>query len=105
MLGNVKIAYAAFMKDRVKHLPLFNKPIQLHYRVYTGSTHKSDIMNWVAVIDKFFQDVLVQEGKLVDDNYDYVNFVSAEFIQVDKQNPRVEIDISTDEPEPINIFS
>lgn len=97
MLGAVKIAYSNILRERVKELPDFKEPIQINYKVYVGSTHKSDVMNWVAIVDKFFQDVLVQEGKIIDDNYEHVPLISAEFGSVDKDNPRIEITI-----EPIN---
>lgn len=100
MLGAVKIAYSELMKEKVKDLPKFTEPIKINYKVYVGSVHKSDVMNWVAVVDKFFQDVLVQEGKLIDDNYEYVPLISAEFGSIDKTNPRIEITIESFEDKP-----
>lgn len=111
ILNDTKRIYGQIMKPLVQHLPTFKKPIHIHYRLYVGSNIKSDVMNWVSVIDKYFQDVLVQEGKLIDDNYLYVPTLYMEFGGVDKSNPRLEITIiSNDEPEPIepkpnNFFS
>ena len=56
-----------------------------------GSNHKTDVMNWVSVVDKFFQDVLVKANKLPDDNYKYVPEIISKFGGIDKQNPRMEI--------------
>lgn len=94
------------MKPLVQHLPKFTNRIEIHYKVFVGSSTKSDIMNWIAVIDKFFQDVLVREGKLIDDNYLYVPKVYCEFGGIDRSNPRLEIEIiDTDFKYPSNYFS
>lgn len=93
ILHNAKEEYSLLMKSKVQHLPTFTNPIHIHYKVFTGSAIKSDVMNWVAVIDKFFQDVLVREHKLIDDNYLYVPKITCEFGGIDKQNPRLEIEI------------
>lgn len=95
-LGTVKHAYEELMKPTIDKLPAFNK-IKLTYIVYTGSSHKSDVMNWISITDKFFQDCLVLQGKLPDDNFDYVPEVHGYFGGQDTKNPRIEIII-----EPIN---
>lgn len=82
------------MKPVVQHLPTFTNPIHIHYKLYVASNVKSDVMNWVAVIDKFFQDVLVREKKLTDDNYLYVPKITCEFGEICKANPRLEITIT-----------
>lgn len=89
-LNKAKIAYTNLMLPIVASLPVFNK-VKLTYTVYVGSNVKSDVMNWVSVSDKFFQDVLVKAGKLTDDNYTYVPEIIAKFGGVDKKNPRMEI--------------
>lgn len=81
------------MIDKVKHIPPLNYPIVLHYKVFVGSNTKSDVMNWVSVIDKFFQDVLVKHGIIPDDNYTIIPKIVSEFGGVDKKNPRIEITI------------
>lgn len=88
--GRLKEQYTQLMLPRVAHLPQFNK-IELEYHLYTGSNHKSDVMNWISVVDKFFQDVLVKAGKLPDDNFEYVPVITSRFMRVDKKNPRCEI--------------
>lgn len=93
-LHDAKDAYHLFMKSLVQHLPAFTNPIHIHYKLYVASNVKSDVMNWVAVIDKFFQDVLVREKKLTDDNYLYVPKITCEFGGICKANPRLEITIT-----------
>lgn len=110
ILHPAKEEYSKLMKPLVQGLPTFTNPIEIHYTVYVGSAVKSDIMNWVAVIDKFFQDVLVREGKLIDDNYVYVPKVISQFGGIDKKNPRIDIEIietgvlNTQIPKPTSYF-
>lgn len=94
ILHNAKEEYSLLMKPVVQHLPTFTNPIHIHYKLYVASNVKSDVMNWVAVIDKFFQDVLVREKKLTDDNYLYVSKITCEFGGICKANPRLEITIT-----------
>lgn len=93
VLNASKVAYGLLMQPQVQQLPVFTKPVHIHYKLFVGTARKTDIMNWVAVIDKFFQDVLVNEGKLLDDNYDYVPYITCSFGGIDKNNPRMEITI------------
>lgn len=117
VLHVAKEEYSLLMKPKVQHLPTFTNPIHIHYKVFVSSAVKSDVMNWVAVIDKFFQDVLVREHKLLDDNYTYVPKVTCEFGGIDRKSPRLEIEIEEynpiitpvqinqiDEPKPTNYF-
>ena len=91
--NKLKERYSEIMLPKVSELPSFNK-VHISYTLYTGSSHKSDLMNWVSVVDKFFQDVLVKAGKLPDDNFEYVPTINATFKGIDKANPRLEITIT-----------
>lgn len=117
VLHVAKEEYSLLMKPKVQYLPTFTNPIHIHYKVFVSSAVKSDVMNWVAVIDKFFQDVLVREHKLLDDNYTYVPKVTCEFGGIDRKFPRLEIEIEEyiqsttqvpidqiDKPKPTNYF-
>lgn len=90
VLNKVKQLYTDIMLKELESLPVFNK-VRITYTVYTGSSHKSDVMNWTSVVDKFFQDTMVKAGKLTDDNYQYVPEIISRFGGIDKVNPRVEI--------------
>lgn len=86
----LKKEYTETLLPLVQNLPSFNK-IKITYSLFIGSNHKTDVMNWVSVVDKFFQDVLVKVNKLPDDNYKYVPEIISKFGGIDKQNPRMEI--------------
>ena len=51
--------------------PKYDK-VHINYTLVFKDKVKRDIMNFVAVVDKFFLDHLVNAGSLVDDNYLYV---------------------------------
>ena len=51
-------------------------------------------MNVIAVVDKFFQDALVEEGCIVTDDTDTVIKITSIYAGVDKSNPRVEATIN-----------
>lgn len=94
--GALKKAFHARVFPKVESLPEL-KIARITYTLFNGSNHKTDLMNWVSIADKFFQDVLVSAGKLPDDNTDYVPHIVAIYGGVDKSNPRMEVLI-----EPIN---
>lgn len=80
------------MLPLVQFLPKLKK-IRITYTLFMRTRCKSDVMNWISVVDKFFQDVLVKAGKLPDDNYEYVPEIICKFGGVDKLNPRIDIKI------------
>lgn len=52
-----------------------------------------DVSNVCSVVDKFFCDALVEEGRIPDDNYDHIPEIKYIFGEVDKTNPRVDVEI------------
>jgi hypothetical protein len=46
--------------------------VKIHYTLYFKDKVKRDLLNFVAVVDKFALDSLVKRGVLEDDNYNYV---------------------------------
>lgn len=88
--NKAKIIYAETLKDQIIKLPKFNK-INIEYVVYAKTHRRFDVMNVGSVQSKFFDDALVLNGKLEDDNYNYIPNESVSFGGVDKSSPRVEI--------------
>lgn len=82
------------MKTQIEQLPVFNK-VSITYTVFFGSKRKTDISNVCSIVDKYFCDALVELGKLPDDNYDYIKEITYKFGGIDKNNPRVEITLSS----------
>lgn len=89
--GNCKIKFT----NDILHLLDFKVvgKIKIEYDYYAPDKRKRDLMNVVSVVDKFFQDALVNAGCIEDDNLSVVREVTCRFIEVDKQNPRLEATI------------
>ena len=50
----------------------YEKPIKIHYTLYFKDNRRRDLMNFVAVVDKFALDALVKRGVIQDDDYKHV---------------------------------
>tara|TARA_R100001463_G_scaffold52153_2_gene102895 strand:- start:2720 stop:2884 length:165 start_codon:yes stop_codon:yes gene_type:complete len=51
-------------------------------------------MNVIAVVDKFFQDALVEQGCITTDDTDTVIKITSIYAGVDTSNPRIEATIN-----------
>ena len=91
-LNKVKINYKEAVKEQLGQLPSYNKVI-IEYKLFPKSQRRTDIGNVTSVHQKFFEDSLVEVGKIIDDSYDHVLMSLQSFGEVDKDNPRVEIRI------------
>ena len=89
----MKILYKSVMADQIAPLPVFDR-IHLTYVLYPKTRRLCDISNVCSVHSKFFEDALVEMGKLSDDNYKFLPEVVYRFGSVDKDNPRVDIRIT-----------
>lgn len=96
-LNSAKIAFKELISDQVKQLPKFNV-IKLWYRVFAPSKRLVDTNNICSIADKFFCDALVEAGKLEDDNYNFLIETRFTFGGIDKENPRVEVEIEETQP-------
>jgi hypothetical protein len=91
-LNNAKKAYKAAVAYQIELLPRMEE-VMINYRLYPKTRRLTDIGNVVSIHKKFFEDALVEMGKIEDDNYLHVIGSSESFGAVDKVNPRVEITI------------
>lgn len=90
-LNRAKMLYKEHMKKQVEKLPQLQPPIQITYRVYKGDNRRCDTGNICSIHQKFFEDTLVELGKLPDDNHNIIVRSVFEWGGVDKLNPGVEI--------------
>ena len=90
-LNTVKRRYKEVLKDQILLLPVYDKPIQIIYRLFPKTKRRTDIGNVLSVHQKFFEDALTEFKKITDDNYLYVPRTAQIFGEVDPTNPRVEI--------------
>lgn len=91
--SNAKRLYSELMAPQVMKLPVYKKPISITLTVYPPSRRRYDLDNYGSITIKYFQDTLVQYGKIKDD--DSLHIVELRFLpgHVDKLDPRIEIDI------------
>lgn len=91
VLNNLKKAYAFLIEDEtIKIDKVFDK-IGIIYVVYKGDKRRYDINNITSVHAKFFEDALVGQGKLKDDNSKYLPVSCNIAGGIDPKNPRVDI--------------
>ena len=91
-LNTVKINYKKEMQSQIAIGPKYNKVASI-YTVYPGNKRLFDLGNVCCIHQKFFEDALVELGKLPDDNYTNLPLAVYIFGGVDTTNPRVEVDI------------
>lgn len=91
-LNTVKINYKLAIEKQIKEGPKYNK-IMCIYTVYPKDRRSFDLGNVCCIHQKFFEDALVELGKLPDDNYNYIPTVIYQFGGIDANNPRVEIEV------------
>ena len=87
--------YLDWERDQLKlikytvHEALIENDYQLSVRFYPSTKRKFDLSNKVESI----QDLLVKAGVISDDNYCVINSLHVYFGEVDRNNPRAEIEI------------
>ena len=92
-LSKAKDLFERIVADRIRHLPPIAKA-DLSYRLFFGSRRAIDVSNICCIVDKFFCDTLVNQGKLIDDNMDSISHVEFDWGGMDRRNPRVEVTLS-----------
>lgn len=68
----------------------FNR-VEIEYILYPKSHRLTDLDNVISIIQKFFQDAIVEMGLIEDDNYKFIVKNIQRFGKVDKVFPRVEV--------------
>lgn len=67
--------------------------VSLCYTLYPKTKRRVDTMNVVSIVSKFTEDALVEMGVIEDDNSEVVCDYHIHFGEVDRENPRVELQI------------
>ena len=94
-LNRMKVEFGSEVSELISTLPVF-KWVNLTYTLYPKTRRLCDVSNICSIVDKFFCDALVNQGKLEDDNYQIVKQVTYKFGQIDKKNPRVTVELIGD---------
>lgn len=86
--------YANFERECSKFLLKYKSNIDysvnLKIEFYVPDKRRRDIANYIEAV----QDILVKYGVLRDDNYNIIKSLDGTRMYVDKENPRVEIEIT-----------
>lgn len=72
----------------------FSGKIIIDYKYYAPNQRKRDLMNVISVIDKFFQDAMVEKGCIEADDISIVIEVNSKYMGIDRNNPRLEVIIT-----------
>lgn len=64
--------------------------VGIEYEYYAPNKRKVDLMNVVSVVDKFFQDAMVERGCIEADDTSVVIQVGCRYAGIDRENPRIE---------------
>lgn len=97
ILNPAKILYkdhvaVAYAKAGAKELP--SPPYLFTYTIFPDSKRAFDLGNVCSIVQKFTDDALIDLGVIKDDNFKIVRAVNYRFGEVDKENPRAELEIS-----------
>ena len=86
--------YTEFEKECKKYMPKLETsidyPINLKCRFLVCDARKRDIANYIEAI----QDILVKYKVIVDDNYNIISSLDGCSMEIDRQNPRIELEIT-----------
>ena len=90
--NDAKKAYSEALREQLEGLSI-QTPVEVTYKVYKGSKRRLDKMNVISVVSKFLLDSITEYGCWEDDNDDYVKKETILPTELDRENPRVEINI------------
>ena len=92
ILNKLKVTFGSLVQEKIAQLPRYQS-VSLTYTLFPRTHRLCDVSNICTVVDKFFCDALVNQGKLEDDNYNFVSNIQYRFGSIDKDNPRVTVTI------------
>lgn len=69
----------------------FNGKIKIEYFYWAPDKRKRDLMNVISVVDKFFQDAMVENGCIESDDLSTVIEVNSCYMGIDKEEPRLDV--------------
>ena len=95
-LNKAKIVFKEIIVAQLESIPYISS-CKLTYILYPKTKHLQDISNICSIADKFFCDAMTEVGKWEDDNYTVIKEVTYKFGSIDKDNPRVEVIIESEE--------
>lgn len=89
--NQVKKAYLEIVREQLEGVTI-DTPVVVTYKVFKQSARKLDKMNVVAITSKFLLDAVTELGCWEDDNDDHVKTEIIWSTEIDRANPRVEVE-------------
>ena len=90
--NQAKIAYKEAMKDQLEGVKL-KTPVKLNFTLWKKDRRIGDRANVLSIIEKFLCDALVEYGCLPDDCDEFISGQAYRTGGIDRENPRVTIEI------------
>jgi len=90
--NQVKHLFSEALESSLRGLKLKGE-LDITYTLFKGSKRRIDRANILCIVQKFFEDALVNHGVIPDDNDNYIRATHYLDGGLDKENPRCEIDI------------
>lgn len=91
----VKQAFKYIVSQDMMGMPCPKPPLRFTYTLFYDCNRKVDVANVLSVIDKYTSDALTECGIIPDDNYKIVAEVVYRWGGVDKDDPRVVLEIES----------
>ena len=93
-LNNSKIAYKKTMEEQIlDQIPVPLEKIAIQYKVFKGDRRRFDVGNVASIHQKYFEDAIVELGRLPDDRHENLPLSFFSFGGISTDRPRVEITI------------
>lgn len=92
ILNAAKITYKAIIELQIKDIPKIKKAGMI-YVVHKGDKRRFDIGNVASIHQKFFEDAMVEQKHLDDDNFSQLPITVYAAGAMDRDNPRVDIEV------------
>ena len=92
LLNHTKINYKKYMERQIIKSDTFGRVVCI-YTAYLKTNRKQDLGNVCSIHEKYFEDAMVEFGKLGDDNMKNIPIVIYRYGGVDPENPRVDIEV------------
>lgn len=90
--NDAKKAYSEALREQLEGLDI-QTPVEVTYKVFKASKRRLDKMNVISVVSKFLLDSITEYGCWEDDSDYYVKTETILPTELDRDNPRVEINI------------
>lgn len=93
-LNDAKVAWKGIVANAIGgQVNADSGPFNFTYTVFPATGRKFDLANVLSIVQKFTDDALIEFGFISDDSYKIIPKIDYRFGAVDKDNPRVELEI------------